>query len=107
MIESLLIDLALSGWTISWAFQFAPDHWRVSIIHHSDIGEPVGTYVSYCADGPSFATALEDAILHRNDHPTFIPAHPLDWSADGPSTPASLLDLLNLRPPTQPFPRRL
>lgn len=103
MIEDLLSDLALSGWTISWAFQFAPDHWRVSIIHFSDVGEPQGTYISHCADGPDFASALEDAILRRNDC-DFIPDAILTWTPEPGST---LIDLLNLRPPTKPFPRRI
>jgi hypothetical protein len=106
VLEALLADLALSGWTISWAFQFAPDHWRVSIIHHSDIGEPQGTYISHCADGPDFASALEDAILRRNDA-TFTPTDPTIWSIDGPTDSRSLLDLLNLRPTQKSFPRRI
>ena len=106
MIESLLADLVLSGWTISWAFQFAPDHWRVSIIRRCDIGEPQGTYISHCADAPTFGEALENAILNRNDA-TFYPSNPTLWSIDGPTDSRSLLDLLNLRPTARSFPRRI
>lgn len=105
MLESLLADLAASGWTISWAFQFAPNHWRVSIIHQTQVGEPQGSYISHCADAPTFAEALEDAILRRNDA-EFVEdqqsIHTLEPTK-------SLIDALGLKPkpPTTPFPRRI
>lgn len=69
MIEDLLTELADIGWTVSWAFQFEPDHWRVSICQ---LGEWNGYdqpdyRISHCADAPTFAEALEDAMAHRND----------------------------------------
>lgn len=67
MIESLLAELSDSGWTISWAFQFAPNQWRLSIIREEDVGEAQGTYTSSCADAPSFAEALEDAMSRMNE----------------------------------------
>lgn len=100
MIEDLLNDLASSGWTISWAFQFAPDHWRVSIIHHSDIGEPSGTYLSHCADAPTFHDALEDAMCRRNDAiftPTTEPTGIIE-------KPPTLSDLLKALPSHKPRP---
>ena len=58
MIDALLLELASAGWTVSWAFQFEPGHWRVSIIHYIDDK----VHLSSCADAPSFAEALEDAM---------------------------------------------
>jgi hypothetical protein len=95
VIEDLLIELSNDGWSVSWAFQFAPDHWRVSIIHHSDIGEPSGTYVSFCADAPTFAEALEDAILRRNDNPLCVPSADPTWIPETP-TSTNLLTALGL-----------
>jgi hypothetical protein len=95
MIEDLLTELSASGWTISWAFQFAPDHWRVSIIHHSDIGESSGTYTSFCADAPTFAEALEDAILRRNEA-EFTPTPMPEYTLESTTRPTNLLTALGL-----------
>ena len=67
MIESLLSELASLGWTISWAFQYAPAEWRMSIIREEDIGGEQGTYLSVCAFAPTFAEALEDCLANRAD----------------------------------------
>lgn len=67
MLEELLAELASSGWTISWAFQFAPDHWRMSIIRQTDVGAEQGTYTTHCAIAPTFAGALEDCLANRNE----------------------------------------
>jgi hypothetical protein len=100
VIEDLLTELSDSGWTLSWAFQFAPDHWRVSIIHHSDIGEPPGHYTSFCADAPSFAEALEDAMLRRNDSPQWTPTQDREWHPETPR-PTNLLQALGLVKPVK------
>jgi hypothetical protein len=105
MIETLLNDLANSGWTISWAFQFAPDHWRVSIIQYTDVGETSGHYISFCADAPTFAEALEDAILRRNDNSLWEPTPETTWTPD--TTPRNLLEALGLRPAPVKIERRL
>ena len=65
MIEELLAELVSSGWTISWAFQYAPDEWRMSIIRCADVGAEQGTYVSHCANASTFANALEDCLANR------------------------------------------
>jgi hypothetical protein len=96
VIEDLLSDLAADGWTISWAFQFAPDHWRVSIIKHID----TKIYFTHCADAPSFKDALEDAMCKRND---------AEWQleqpttcANTPSTKIDLISALGIRPAASP-----
>jgi hypothetical protein len=63
MIEDLLDELSSIGWTVSWAFQFEAGHWRVSILKQID--ERV--YFSHCADAPTFAEALEDAMSKISD----------------------------------------
>lgn len=63
MIESLLNELSALGWTVSWAFQFEPNHWRISIIHYVDDK----VHLSSCADAPTFAEALEDAMSRMAD----------------------------------------
>ncbi len=68
-IESLLADLAESGWKLSWAFQFAPNHWRVTITrddYWNGYDQPDYHYTD-CADAPTFADALEDAMCKRNE----------------------------------------
>lgn len=67
MLDELLAELASSGWTISWAFQYAPDEWRMSIIRYADVGAEQGTYVSHCAIASTFADALEDCLANRNE----------------------------------------
>lgn len=62
-IESLLTDLESSGWTVSWAFQFAPGHWRVSILRED--GE--ANIFRHCADAPTFALALEYAYIQGEE----------------------------------------
>jgi hypothetical protein len=96
VIESLLADLADSGWTLSWAFQFAHDHWRVSIIQRfewNSLDQP-DLLISHCADAPSFAEALEDAMLRRNEA-EFI-AGSKCTCANEPSKPTNLLQALGL-----------
>lgn len=67
MVEELLAELASSGWTISWAFQYAPDEWRMSIIRCADVGAEQGTYTTHCAIASTFAGALEDCLANRNE----------------------------------------
>lgn len=67
MIEDLLSELSSLGWTISWAFQYAPSEWRMSIIREEDVGAAQGSYISSCAFAPTFAEALEDCLSKRAD----------------------------------------
>lgn len=98
MIEDLLAELALDGWTVSWAFQFAPDHWRVSIIqidwlNYNGCDQP-NYKVSHCADASTFQAALEDAILRRNDA-RFIEGSKCTYILE-PSRPLNLVKALGL-----------
>ena len=97
MISDLLDDLTTSGWTISWAFQFSADEWRMSIIREADIGAEQGTYLSHCASAPSFESALEDCLPKRNDA-EFTPSEAPTWSIDTAPEPKLDLSLLGLRP---------
>jgi hypothetical protein len=102
MIEDLLSDLASSGWTLSWAFQYAPSEWRVSIIHQDDIGrqwDQPSIYLSHCASAPTFAEALEDAMLRRNEA-EFMQGHDNTYGgmALAPA-PTNLLQALGLVKP--------
>lgn len=102
-LESLLSELSASGWTISWAFQFAPSEWRLSIIHEEDIGEAQGTYISSCASAPTFAEALEDAMSKMNEA-EFESAVKQGYVAEKPK--GSLLEALGLKK-EQRFERRV
>lgn len=66
-LQEILDDLTASGWTISWAFQYAPNEWRMSIIREADVGAEQGTYTTHCAFASSFQSALEDCLAKRND----------------------------------------
>lgn len=106
MIEDLLSELADSGWTISWAFQYAQDEWRVSIIKTEDWnGYDQPDYrVAHCAFAPTFAEALEDAMCKRNDA-EFVEGSKIAYALEPTK---SLIDVLGLAPkPTQPILRRL
>lgn len=65
MLDELLAELASSGWTISWAFQYAPSEWRMTIIRYADVGAEQGTYTTHCAIASTFASALEDCLANR------------------------------------------
>lgn len=103
MIESLLSELSASGWTISWAFQFAPSEWRLSIIHEEDVGAMQGTYISSCASAPTFAEALEDAMSKMNEA-EFESAVKQGYAAE--KSKGSLLEVLGLKK-EQRFDRRV
>lgn len=103
MIESLLAELSDSGWTISWAFQFAPGEWRLSIIHEEDVGEAQGTYISSCASAPTFVEALEDAMSKMNEA-EFVEAVKQGYSE---KPKGSLLAALGLLKEEKPFERRV
>ncbi len=69
LIDALLTDLAASGWTISWAFQYAPQEWRVTIIKTeawNGYDQPDYRF-AHCAFANTFADALEDAMCKRNE----------------------------------------
>lgn len=75
MIEDLLSELSATGWTISWAFQYAPSEWRMSIIREEDVGTQQGSYTAACAFAPTFAEALEECLSKRAEA-EFQPAMP-------------------------------
>lgn len=102
-MDEVLAELTSLGWTISWAFQFEPNHWRVSLCKQSDIGEPQGTYISHCADAPSLAEAIEDALCRRNDA-EFVPAVASGFTIETFESP---LANLRLAPPQPPIVRRI
>lgn len=102
MIESLLAELSDTGWTISWAFQYAPSEWRMSIIREEDVGAVQGSYLSACAFAPSFAEALEDCLSKRAEA-EFLPAP--DQSFANEPRPTSLIAALGLR--STPIRRRV
>jgi hypothetical protein len=93
-IEELLTDLTDSGWTVSWAFQYAPNEWRCTIIRTCDWNgyDQPDHYVAHCAFAPTFAEALEDAMCKRNDA-EFIEGNKLEYALE-PNK--SLVDLLGL-----------
>ena len=66
-VDELLQELASTGWTVSWAFQYAANDWRASIIRDEDVGGEQGTYQAHCACAHSLAEALEDCISKRTE----------------------------------------
>jgi len=97
VIEDLLDELADIGWTVSWAFQFEPDHWRVSIL--KQVSDRV--YFSHCADAPTFAEALEDAMSKISDA-TYELAVPTGYVLEQDKTqPINLLLALGLAKPVK------
>lgn len=104
MIESLLEELSSSGWTISWAFQYAPSEWRMSIIREEDVGGEQGTYISSCAFAPTFAEALEDCLSNRAEA-EWEAAYKQTWT-QAPKPTGSLIEALGLRNAT-PIRRRV
>lgn len=104
-LDTLLDDLNSLGWTISWAFQFSTDHWRLSIIRYEDIGEVQGTYISHCVDAPTFAEALEDAMSKMSEA-EFEPAEVQVFSTE--PAKGNLLSQLSLAlPQAAPIRRRV
>lgn len=95
ILSDLLAELTTSGWTISWAFQYAPDEWRMTIIREADVGAEQGTYTSHCAIAPTFHSALEDCLTKRNDA-TFEPTPATNGIIDK-SKPKSFLDAIGLQ----------
>lgn len=100
MIESLLAELDTFGWTISWAFQFAPDHWRMSItkISYWNGYDQPDYYVTHCADAASFAEALEDCMSKLADA-EFVEGAKVDHSNEPTPKPQNLLLALGLLKP--------
>lgn len=108
MIEELLAELASSGWTISWAFQYAPDEWRMSIIRCADVGAEQGTYVTHCAIASTFAGALEDCLANRNEAEWVAEQHSLGIiDKSKPSTKLDLKALGLVSRPTTKIERRI
>lgn len=106
MIESLLTDLAASGWKLSWAFQFAPDHWRVSIIYVLEWNgyDQPDIYHSHCADAPSLAEAIEDAMSKRAEA-EFVEGSKQRYSLEPKAERIDLVTALGLR--SVPIKRRV
>lgn len=97
MIEDLLTELADIGWTVSWAFQFEPNHWRVSIMHQ--VSDKIA--FSHCADAPTFAEALEDA-MSKISEATYELAVPTGYVLEQDKTaPVNLLLALGLAKPVK------
>lgn len=65
-IESLFAEIESAGWTVSWAFQFQPGHWRVSILRE----DGAANTFRHCADAPTFALALEYAFIRGEEFTT-------------------------------------
>lgn len=108
MIEDLLTDLSASGWTISMAFQYAPDEWRCTIIKTEELAngyDQPDYHVAYCAFAPTFAEALEDAMSKRSEA-EFIEGAKITYSSEEPRS--SFLSTLtsSLRVPSPPINRR-
>ena len=102
MIEDLLTELADCGWTLSWAFQFEPSHWRVSIMKQLD----TKIYFSHCADAPSFAEALEDAMSKISEAQEELVV-PTTYTIENPkSAPLNLMQTLGLARPSARIARR-
>lgn len=95
MLEELLNELSASGWTVSWAFQFAPNHWRVSIMKPVEDGD----LLSHCADAPSFREALEDAMAGIANA-EFVEEHERTYEIDK-SKPMSLARALGISKPIE------
>lgn len=104
MIEDLLNDLSSLGWTISWAFQYAPSEWRMSIIREEDLGSEQGSYISHCAFAPTFAEALEDC-MSKMAEAEFEPRKPISWGKEPAATKIDLVSALGLR--SAPIRRRV
>lgn len=107
MIESLLADLSALGWTISWAYQHSPDHWRVSIIKTESWNgyDQPAYHVSHCADAPSLAEAIEDAMSKMVDA-EYVPSRPCMASKEPKQN--SLADLISATfAPSAPIRRRV
>lgn len=108
-IEALLADLSASGWQLSWAFQFAPDHWRVTITkqgYWNGYDQPNYHYTD-CADAKSLAEALEDAMTKRNDA-IFVEGAKCIATNEPTFDLATALSLHKAKTiHTKPFPRRI
>lgn len=92
MIEDLLTELSATGWTISWAFQYAPSEWRMSIIREEDIGAQQGSYTTACAFAPTFAEALEECLSKRAEA-EFQPVNVIAFTKEPKADLASALGL--------------
>lgn len=103
MIEDLLSELSDTGWTISWAFQYAPSEWRMAIIREEDIGAVQGSYLSCCAFAPTFTEALEDCLSKRAEA-KWEPSTPTTWAQE-PKPTVNLIMALGLR--SAPIRRRV
>ncbi len=108
MIEDLLTELSASGWTISWAYQYAPNEWRVSIVHELEWNsrDQPDYYHAHCAFAPTFAEALEDAMSKRAEA-EFEEGSKISHTTEPPK--GNLLSQLSLflRPQSAPFKRRV
>jgi len=65
-LPALLAILEASDWTISWAYQYGHEEWRMCLIRRVDVGAEQGTYVVHVAFAPSFAEALEECLELRD-----------------------------------------
>lgn len=108
MLEDLLDELSSIGWTISWAFQYSPGEWRLTIIREEDIGAESGTYFVSCAFAPTFREALEDAMgrINEAEYEAAQKSGLYAGAALPKPKPSSLLSTLGFKSTQQPL-RRL
>lgn len=107
MIESLLSELSATGWRLSWAFQFADGHWRASIIYILEWNgyDQPDIYLAHCADAPSLAEAIEDAMSKRAEA-EFLEGSKQRYSLEPKPEKVDLVSALGLRN-TTPIRRRV
>lgn len=69
LIEDLLLDLAESGWRVSYAYQHPDGQWRVSLsnmVEWNGYDQP-SMLICVGADAQTFTEALEDAMSKRSE----------------------------------------
>lgn len=106
MIEDLLTELSSTGWRLSWAFQFADGHWRASIIYVLEWNgyDQPDLYHAHCADAPSLAEAIEDAMSKRAEA-EFVEGNKQRYSLEPKPEKVDLIRALGLR--SAPIRRRV
>lgn len=97
-LEDLLAEIEEAGWTLSWAYQYAPDQWRASLINASE------TELKACAYAPTFREALENAWAAAIEA---LEASEVSFSIDDTKSTRALDALVaRLAKPTEPLKRR-
>jgi hypothetical protein len=78
-VDDLLTELSETGWQISWLFQFAPDHWRCSLVCPAADPDSDSHLLKSCADAPTLASAIEDAMHAMAEK---LEPSSVEWSID-------------------------